>query len=97
MTQRPLDSDQNISSVNAQVQELQKRTVLAGPADKAVFVFLFPPPPADKAVFVFFVPPPPLTLQKFQFCNILQHLINKPSEVIVALQAVPHCLHALFA
>lgn len=44
----------------------------------------------------FFVPPP-LTLQKFQFCNILQHLINKPSEVIVALQAVPHCLHALFA
>lgn len=83
MTQRPLDSDQNISSVNAQVQELQKRTVLAGPADKAVFVFLFPPPP--------------LTLQKFQFCNILQHLINKPSEVIVALQAVPHCLHALFA
>lgn len=43
MTQRPLDSDQNISSVNAQVQELQKRTVLAGPADKAVFVFLFPP------------------------------------------------------
>lgn len=82
MTQRPLDSDQNISSVNAQVQELQKRTVLAGPADKAVFVFLFSPP---------------LTLQKFQFCNILQHLINKPSEVIVALQAVPHCLHALFA
>lgn len=82
MTQRPLDSDQNISSVNAQVQELQKRTVLAGPADKAVFVFLFPPL---------------LTLQKFQFCNILQHLINKPSEVIVALQAVPHCLHALFA
>lgn len=44
MTQRPLDSDQNISSVNAQVQKLQKRTVLAGPADKAVFVFLFPPP-----------------------------------------------------
>lgn len=43
MTQRPLDSDQNISSVNAQVQELQKRTVLAGPADKAVFVFFVPP------------------------------------------------------
>lgn len=47
MTQRPLDSDQNISSVNAQVQELQKRTVLAGPADKAVFVFLSPPPPVN--------------------------------------------------
>lgn len=44
MTQRPLDSDQNISSVNAQVQELQKRTVLAGPADKAVFVFFVLPP-----------------------------------------------------
>lgn len=82
MTQRPLDSDQNISSVNAQVQELQKRTVLAGPADKAVFVFLSPPR---------------LTLRKFQFCNILQHLINNRTEVIVALQAVRHCLQALFA